>query len=83
MNFVVKNPGPWGGLGTCHEGSMFLSAPQKYVRQTREPESATGERIFRPMADFVAKVENRMTAKISQELIFGLLCCCIVLQRHY
>jgi hypothetical protein len=50
MNFVVKNPGPWECLGTCHEGSMLLSAPQKYVRQTREPDSATGERIFRPMA---------------------------------
>src|SRR4029077_11650213 len=35
------------------------------------------------MADFVAKVENRTTLKISRKLIFGLLCCCLAVQRRY
>jgi hypothetical protein len=35
------------------------------------------------LADIVAKVENRTTLKISQKLIFGLLCCCVAFQRHY
>jgi len=35
------------------------------------------------MADFVAKVENRTTLKISRKLIFGLLCCCDAFQRYY
>src|SRR5215470_4024912 len=34
-------------------------------------------------ADFVAKVENRTTLKISRELIFVLLCCCVAFQRRY
>ncbi len=34
-------------------------------------------------ADIVAKVENRTTLKISRKSIFGLLCCCVALQRHY
>src|SRR5437016_4814454 len=29
------------------------------------------------LADFVAKVENRTTPKISRKSIFGLLCCCV------
>jgi hypothetical protein len=45
-DFVVKNPGTSEGLGTGYEGSMFLSAPQKYVHKTRKPDSATGERFF-------------------------------------
>src|SRR5712672_81954 len=35
------------------------------------------------LADIVAKVENRTTLKISRKLIFGLLCCCVALQRHH
>jgi hypothetical protein len=31
------------------------------------------------LADFVAKVENRTTLKISRKLIFGFLCCCVAL----
>src|SRR6476619_617596 len=34
-------------------------------------------------ADIVAKVENRTTLKISRKLIFGLLCCCLAIQRRY
>ena len=34
-------------------------------------------------ADFVAKVENRTTPKISRKLIFEPLCCCVAFQRHY
>jgi hypothetical protein len=34
-------------------------------------------------ADFVAKVENRTTLKISRKLIFELLCCWVAFQRHY
>jgi hypothetical protein len=34
-------------------------------------------------ADFVAKVENRTTLKISRKLIFGLLCRCAAFQRRY
>jgi len=34
-------------------------------------------------ADIVAKVENRTTLKLSQKLIFGLLCCCVAFQRRY
>src|SRR5258708_35189517 len=33
-------------------------------------------------ADFVAKVENRTTRKISPKLIFGLLCRCVAFQRR-
>ena len=33
--------------------------------------------------DFVAKVENRTTLKISRKLNFRPLCCCIAFQRHY
>src|SRR5690349_9866024 len=32
--------------------------------------------------DFVAKVENRATRKISRKLIFGLLRSCVAFQRH-
>jgi len=35
------------------------------------------------LADFVAKVENRTTLKISRRLIFRPLCCCVAFQRHY
>src|SRR5882724_5941157 len=35
------------------------------------------------VADIVAKVENRTTRKISPNLIFGLLCCCVAFQRRY
>jgi hypothetical protein len=35
------------------------------------------------LADIVAKVENRITLKISRKLIFGLLYCCVAFQRHY
>jgi hypothetical protein len=35
------------------------------------------------LADFVAKVEDRITLKISRKLIFGRLCCCVATQRHY
>jgi hypothetical protein len=40
-------------------------------------------RLRQHCADFVAKVENRTTLKISRELIFGPLCCCVDFQRHY
>jgi len=33
-------------------------------------------------ADFVAKVKNRTTLKISRKLIFRPLCCCVSFQRH-
>ena len=33
-------------------------------------------------ADFVAKVENRTTLKISRKLIFRPLCRCVSFQRH-
>jgi hypothetical protein len=33
-------------------------------------------------ADFVAKVENRATLKISRKLVFGRLCCSVAFQRH-
>ena len=35
------------------------------------------------LADIFAKIENRATLKLSRKLIFGLLCCCVALQRHY
>src|SRR5258706_9235495 len=34
-------------------------------------------------SDTVAKVENRTTQKISRKSIFGLLCCCVAIQRHF
>ena len=34
-------------------------------------------------ADFVAKVGNRTTLKISPKLIFELICCCVAFQRYY
>ena len=33
--------------------------------------------------DIVAKVEIRVTRKISPKLIFGPLCGCVAIQRHY
>jgi hypothetical protein len=40
MNFVVKNPGPWGGLGTHYEGSMFFGRTAKI----RPQDEGTGQR---------------------------------------
>jgi hypothetical protein len=36
-----------------------------------------------PELPHVAKVENRTTLKISRKSIFGLLCCCVAIQRRY
>src|SRR5467141_990518 len=35
------------------------------------------------LADFVAKVENRTTLKISRKLIFRRLCCCLAIKHRY
>jgi hypothetical protein len=35
------------------------------------------------VANFVAKVENRTTLKISRKLTFRPLCCCVAFQRCY
>jgi hypothetical protein len=45
-----KNPGPKRSLGSCDEGSIICRIPRKYVRKTREPASATDERVFHPTA---------------------------------
>jgi len=43
-----------------------------------------GDSRQRPLCgDTVAKVGNRTTRKISRRLIFGLLCCCLAIQRRY
>ncbi len=36
-----------------------------------------------PLADIVAKVENRTTLEISRKLISRPLCCCLAIQRRY
>ena len=46
-------------------------------------EVATGSFDVRFAPDTVAKVENRITLKISRKSIFGSLCCCVAFQRHY
>jgi hypothetical protein len=41
-----KYPGHERSLGSYDEGSMIGPIPQKYVRKTRKPGSATGLRNF-------------------------------------
>src|SRR5205085_9624655 len=40
-------------------------------------------RVRSMVANFVAKVENRTTLKISRKLTFRPLCCCVAFQRCY
>src|SRR6476646_5559877 len=47
-----------------------------------------GERVARGSRPLLGRycckrVENRTTLKLSPKSIFGLLCCCVALQRHY
>jgi hypothetical protein len=42
-----KYPDPEWSLGNDDEGSTIGRVPQKYVRKTKQPASATGIKIFR------------------------------------
>jgi hypothetical protein len=59
-------------LGVAPQNPAEIIDPARDIRPAYERQSA-----------FVAKVENRTTLKISQKLIFGLLCHCLAFQRHY
>jgi hypothetical protein len=79
------------GCTEAHRSRICLSKVQSVDQQIRlecgvgfrqtadVPSHSSGELC----ADFVAKVENRTTLKISRKLIFRLLCCCFAIQRRY
>jgi hypothetical protein len=71
-------PGSWGDTGQTRKYSTrandFRCSPNNGHRQDTS--------TFPLRADTVAKVENRTTPKISQKLIFGLLCDSIAFQSR-
>ena len=65
---------PASDIDTALMDSLKVLDPDGPIR---EADSARTSRHVRQVPILFAKVENRTTPKISQKLIFGLLCCCV------
>src|SRR2546430_7104247 len=61
----------------CRPGKFVIGVTKRLLQHNLPDNGLRTSRGRCPLgADFVAKVENRTTLKISRKSIFGLLCCC-------
>src|SRR5439155_25914292 len=67
----------------CRPGKFVIGVTKRLLQHNLPDNGLRTSRGRCPLgAEFVAKVENRTTLKISRKSIFGLLCCCATSLGH-